>query len=63
MSLPDRTDDDDRPGRVAQLALQLTAWTERWIPDAFIFALLGTVLVGGAAMLVTPSTPVEVLDA
>ena len=43
MSLPNRSEDDDRPGRVAQLALQLTAWTERWIPDAFIFALLGTV--------------------
>ena len=63
MSLPNRSEDDDRPGRVARLALQLTAWTERWIPDAFIFALLGTVVVGGAAMLVTPSTPAEVLDA
>ena len=30
---------------VARAALALTAWTERWIPDAFIFALLATVLV------------------
>jgi short-chain fatty acids transporter len=63
MSLQNRSEDDDHPGRIARLALRLTAWTERWIPDAFIFALLGTVIVGAAAMLVTPSTPVEVLDA
>lgn len=55
--------EDDRPGIVARLALGLTAWTERWVPDAFIFALLGTVLVAMAATVLTPSTPMEVLDA
>ena len=29
---------------------RLTAWTERWIPDAFIFALLATVIVFVAAL-------------
>jgi short-chain fatty acids transporter len=54
---------DDNPGIVARAALRLTAWTERWIPDAFIFALLATVLVFVAAMVWTPSTPFEVIDA
>jgi short-chain fatty acids transporter len=40
----------------------MTAWTERWIPDAFIFALLATVLVFVAAIIWTPSTPFQVID-
>jgi short-chain fatty acids transporter len=63
MDPANRSREDDRPGVVAQLALGLTAWTERWVPDAFIFALLGTVLVALAAMGLTPSTPMQVLDA
>ena len=50
-------------GPVARAALRLTAWTERWIPDAFIFALLATVIVFFAALLWTPSTPGDVVDA
>lgn len=48
---------------VARLAQALTAWTERWIPDAFIFALLGTVIVIVAGVTATPATPSEVVDA
>ena len=54
---------DEQPGVVARAALRLTAWTERWIPDAFIFALLATVLIFIAALVWTPSTPGEVIDA
>ena len=36
---------EERPGLVARAAIALTAWTERWIPDAFIFALLATLIV------------------
>ena len=54
---------DERPGLVARAALRLTAWTERWIPDAFIFALLATVLVFFAALIWTASTPGDVVDA
>jgi short-chain fatty acids transporter len=54
---------DEQPGLVARAALRLTAWTERWIPDAFIFALLATVLVFGAALIWTPSSPWQVVDA
>ena len=53
---------DQQPGSVARAALRLTAWTERWIPDAFIFALLATVTVFVAAILWTPSTPGQVVD-
>src|SRR2546428_9615634 len=44
-------------------ALALTDWAERWIPDAFIFALLATFIVIIAASSATPSTPAEVVDA
>jgi short-chain fatty acids transporter len=50
-------------GLVARAALRLTAWTERWIPDAFVFALLATVVVFFAALLWTPSTPGHIVDA
>ena len=39
---------DEQLGVVARAALALTAWTEKWIPDAFIFALLATVIVVAA---------------
>lgn len=48
---------------IARLALALTAWTERWIPDAFIFALLATILVVVAGVTATPSTLPQVVDA
>jgi len=56
-------DKPEASGIVARAALALTAWTERWVPDAFVFALIGTFLVVGAAVLVTPSSPAEVVDA
>jgi len=51
------------PGLVARTALALTDWAERWIPDAFIFALLATFFVLAAAVTATPSTVPEVIDA
>jgi short-chain fatty acids transporter len=54
---------DQAPGLVARLALALTAWTERWIPDAFIFALIATIVVILAALVWTPSTLPQVIDA
>ena len=48
---------------VARLALALTAWSERWVPDAFIFALLFTIIVIVAAAAVTPATPLQIVDA
>jgi short-chain fatty acids transporter len=54
---------EQRMTPVARLALALTAWTERWVPDAFIFALAATVIVCFAALTVTPATAAAVVDA
>jgi short-chain fatty acids transporter len=50
-------------GPVARFALALTLWTERWIPDAFVFAIIGTVVVFGAALGLTSSSVGQVVDA
>ena len=35
---------------LSRLALRLSAWAERWFPDAYVFAALGVILVALAAM-------------
>jgi short-chain fatty acids transporter len=52
-----------RAGPVARAALALTDWTERWVPDAFIFALIATVLAIVAALTATPATLAQTIDA
>jgi short-chain fatty acids transporter len=54
---------DERPGLLARVALAMTDWTERWVPDAFIFALIATVIVVIAGVAFTPSTIPQVVDA
>jgi short-chain fatty acids transporter len=54
---------NERSSLVARLALAFTAWTERWVPDAFVFALLATVIVFTAGVTLTPSTLPQVVDA
>lgn len=54
---------DEHAGLVARAAIRLTAWTEKWIPDAFIFALLATFIVFAAALTWTPSSLMQVVDA
>jgi len=54
---------EDQTGFVARLAIALTAWSERWLPDAFIFALAFTAIVVVAAVVATPSSLVQVVDA
>ena len=63
MTTLDTTAAGERTGIVARAALTLTAWTERWVPDAFIFALLATLIVVGAAMTATASSIGQVVDA
>ena len=48
---------------LARFALSMTDWTERWVPDAFIFALIATVLAVAAGVAATPSTVLQVIDA
>src|SRR5678815_4461815 len=50
-------------GLLARMALALTAWTERWVPDAFVFALLATLVVIVAGVAFTPSSLPQVIDA
>ena len=45
------------------MAIAITAWTERWVPDAFIFALLATLVVVVAGFAFTPSSLPQVIDA
>ncbi len=54
--------DDDRPGPIARVASGVTGWTERWVPDAFVFALVGTVLVVLAAVVFTSTSLPQVVD-
>jgi short-chain fatty acids transporter len=48
---------------VARVALRFTAFTEKWLPDAFGFVLVGTVIIGllglltGERLLATPEDP------
>lgn len=41
---------EEEEGPIARLAGRMTAWSERWIPDAFVFALLATVIVLAAVL-------------
>jgi short-chain fatty acids transporter len=45
-----------------RIALRLTALAERWLPDAFVFALLATVLVFGAGLAIGVA-PLELVQA
>jgi short-chain fatty acids transporter len=60
---PARATEPDAAGGVARLALALTSWTERWVPDAFVFALVATLVVVVAGVAATPSTLGQVIDA
>ena len=53
----------ERTGPLARFALALTAWSERWVPDAFIFALIATVIVIVAGVGATPASFSQVVDA
>ncbi len=46
-----------------RITLRFTAWAERWLPDAFVFALVATLLVFGLGLVAGHAGPVELLDA
>lgn len=52
---------DEQLGLLARVAQVFTAWAERWIPDAYVFALVATVIVVAAAVLSGKGSPVEVM--
>jgi len=57
-----RTAAGDGEGLVARVALRFTAWAERWLPDAFVFALLATVVVFVAGLAVARAAPAELVE-
>lgn len=57
------TEREERGGPLARLALAFTDWSERWIPDAFVFALVGTLLVFVLGKFVAGARVVELVDA
>lgn len=46
---------------IARLALRFTAWAERWLPDAFVFALAATVVVFAAGLAVAHASPADLV--
>ncbi|MCW2848647.1 MAG: short-chain fatty acid transporter [Marmoricola sp.] len=53
---------DDQERGLARFAQRLAGWTEKWFPDAYVFALIGVVVVTLAA-LVNGSSPKVVANA
>jgi len=53
---------DGRSGLVARFAARATAWAERWVPDAFVFALAATILVFVVGLLTAHETPGGLVD-
>ncbi len=49
-------------GLLARIAARFTALAERWIPDAFLFALIATFVVLVAAVAFTPASAREVVS-
>jgi short-chain fatty acids transporter len=60
---PRASNENSGGGFVARLALGLTAWSERWVPDAFVFALVATLVAAAAARLLTTATIPNIVDA
>jgi short-chain fatty acids transporter len=54
---------DEPSGLVERVALGFAAWAERWVPDAFVFALLATLFVLAAALAVTHEPALALIDA
>ncbi|MCB9686433.1 MAG: short-chain fatty acid transporter [Alphaproteobacteria bacterium] len=54
--------EEPQPTPIERVAHAITAAAERFVPDAFVFALIGTVLVLLAAVGFTPAGPVQVLE-
>ena len=57
-----RSETVERAGLLARMAAGLTDWTERWVPDAFIFAIVATLVIVVAGLTATASTLGQVID-
>jgi short-chain fatty acids transporter len=50
-------------GILPRLGLALTRWTERWVPDSWIIAVILTLVVAFLAMTVSGASPATALNA
>ena len=50
-------------GMLARIGLVLTRWTERWIPDSWVIAVMLSLCVAGLAMTVGGASPATALQA
>jgi len=50
-------------GFLARLGLAITRWTERWVPDSWVIAVLLTLVVAALAMIVGGASPAMALEA
>jgi len=46
---------EEKESVLSRIALQFTSWSERYIPDAYIFALLATLFIFAVSMTVAPA--------
>jgi short-chain fatty acids transporter len=46
---------------IARIALRFTAWAERWLPDAFVFALVATGVVFAAGLVVAHASAAQLV--
>ena len=52
----------EQSGGLARVAARFTEWTERWIPDAFVFALVATFLVVIVAAATAKQNTFQIID-
>jgi len=52
----------DEGGLLARIALRFTDWCERWFPDAFVFALLATLVVFALGLVVGDASPTLLVE-
>jgi short-chain fatty acids transporter len=55
-------DSSSPPGRLERIALRFTDIAERWLPDAFVFALLATIAVVGAGLTYGGASPARIAE-
>ncbi|MBS1969426.1 MAG: short-chain fatty acid transporter [Bdellovibrionales bacterium] len=41
----------ENPGMLERIAARITAWSEKWFPDSYIFAVLAVIVVGAGALI------------
>ena len=59
---PPARDQGPPEGRLARVAAAFTGFAERWVPDAFVFALVATFIVAPVAMVGRGKSPLEVVE-